>query len=41
VVSARLGHAGYSITADLYQHVQPHVDQAAADRVADHILGSR
>jgi integrase len=39
VVSARLGHSGYSITADLY--VTPHVDQAAADRVASHILGSR
>jgi integrase len=26
VVSARLGHSGYSITADLYVHVQPHVD---------------
>jgi hypothetical protein len=41
VICGRLGHSGYSITADLYQHVQPHVDQAAADRVASHILGSR
>ncbi len=40
VVSARLGHSGYSITADLYQHVQRHTDQAAADRVASHILDS-
>jgi integrase len=41
VVSARLGHSGYSITADLYTHVQPHVHQAAANRVASHILRSR
>lgn len=33
-VSARLGHAGISITADRYSHVLPAVDRDAAERVA-------
>jgi len=39
VVSDRLGHSSLSITADLYTHVRPEVDQAAADQVAALILG--
>lgn len=39
VVSGRLGHASVAITADLYQHVRPQVDQQAADKVAALILG--
>ena len=40
IVSDRLGHAQTSITADLYQHVFPEMDQAAADKVAGLILGN-
>jgi integrase len=39
VVGDRLGHSSISITADLYTHVRPEVDQAAADQVAALILG--
>ncbi|MCU1492831.1 MAG: Tyrosine recombinase XerC-like [Acidimicrobiaceae bacterium] len=39
VVSDRLGHSGMSITADLYTHVRPEIDQQAADQVAALILG--
>jgi integrase len=34
VVSERLGHRSISITADVYSHVRPEVDQALADEVA-------
>ncbi len=40
VVSERLGHSSYTITADLYTHVIERVDQDAADRTAAFILGS-
>src|SRR5271165_2082293 len=33
VMSERLGHASYSITADIYSHVSAAVDQAAAAKV--------
>jgi integrase len=39
VMSDRLGHSSIAITADLYTHVRPEVDQAAADQVAALILG--
>lgn len=34
VVSERLGHRSISITADVYSHVRPEVDQAVAENVA-------
>jgi integrase len=39
IMSARLGHANTAITADLYQHVLPSMDAAAADQVAAIIDG--
>lgn len=39
VMSGRLGHANTQITADLYQHVLPATDQAAADQIAAIIDG--
>jgi integrase len=41
VVSARLGHASTSITANLYQHVLPSMDERTANAVANLILGNR
>jgi integrase len=38
-MSERLGHATTAITSDLYQHVLPTMDAAAADAVADAIRG--
>jgi len=40
VMSERLGHANTAITSDLYQHVLPAMDAAAAATVAGLILGS-
>ncbi len=40
VMSERLGHASTAITADLYTHVLPTMDAAAAARVAGLILGA-
>jgi integrase len=40
VVSDRLGHSSISITGDIYSHVRAEVDQAAADQIADLILGA-
>jgi len=34
VVSHRLGHSSLAITSDLYTHVAPAVDRAAADAIA-------
>lgn len=34
IVSDRLGHAGISITADLYSHLAPGLDEDAASKVA-------
>jgi hypothetical protein len=39
VVSERLGHASTSITANLYQHVLPSMDERTANAVASLILG--
>jgi len=39
VMSERLGHATTAITSDLYQHVLPAMDAAAAAAVAARILG--
>ncbi len=39
VVSERLGHAAAACTLQVYSHVVPGMDQAAADSVADLILG--
>ena len=41
VVSERLGHASTSITANLYQHVLPSMDERTAIAVARLILGDR
>ena len=41
VVSERLGHASISITANLYQHVLPSMDERTANAVANLILGDR
>jgi integrase len=41
VVSERLGHASTSITANLYQHVLPSMDERTANAVASLILGER
>jgi len=41
VVSERLGHASTSITANLYQHVLPSMDERTANAVAGLILGDR
>jgi hypothetical protein len=41
VVSERLGHASTSITANLYQHVLPSMDERTANAVANLILGDR
>jgi integrase len=38
IVSEMLGHSTVSITLDLYSHVTPTMQQAAADRV-DELLG--
>lgn len=41
VASARLGHSGIGITADLYQHVASDIDADAAERVATTLQGLR
>jgi hypothetical protein len=41
VVSERLGHASTSITANLYQHVLPSMDERTANAVPNLILGNR
>jgi integrase len=38
VVSERLGHAGIAITLDLYSHVVPGLQQAAANKFDDIVL---
>jgi integrase len=40
VVSERPGHANFGITMDTYIHVMPHLDQEAANKVADLIFGN-
>lgn len=40
VVSDRAGHSSVAVTGDLYSHVRPVVDQAAADKIAALILGT-
>jgi integrase len=39
VLSSRLGHSSIGITGDTYQHVTKRLDQRAADRTANYILG--
>ena len=41
VVSERLRHASTSITANLYQHVLPSMDERTTNAVANLILGNR
>ena len=38
VVSERLGHANIGITLDIYSHVAPGLQQAAANRFDDIVL---
>ena len=40
-VSTRLGHSSIVITADLYAHVLPATDRAAAEKVAEMVLPLR
>ena len=40
IVSERLGHASIAITLDTYSHVLPTMQEDAAERVAQLILGS-
>lgn len=40
VMQERLGHSSISVTANMYSHVTPGLQQDAADRVADLTLGS-
>ena len=40
IVQERLGHAGIAITLDLYSHVAPGLQQAAANRFDDIILSN-
>jgi len=39
VVSERLGHSTTSITADIYQHVAPHMQEEAANKLGAMLLG--
>lgn len=39
VVSERLGQSTTSITADLHQHVAPHMQEEAADKLGAMLLG--
>jgi len=39
-ISERLRHAGIGITADLYTHLSPEVDRAAAEAGAALLQGS-
>ena len=39
IVSERLGHAGIAITLDLYSHVAPGLQQAAANKFDDIVMG--
>jgi integrase len=41
VLSRRLGHANTAITMNVYAHVMPGEDEAAADATAAAILGPR
>jgi hypothetical protein len=38
-ISERLRHAGISVTADRYAHMNPELERAAADAGAAFILG--
>jgi len=40
VVSEHVGHSSISITGDVYSHVRPEIDKAAAEKTAAYILGS-
>jgi len=40
VMQERLGHSSISVTGDLYSHVAPGLQRAAAQQVADQALGS-
>ncbi len=39
VVSDRLGHSAMAVTTDIYQHVIPDLDEAAAAKMADLVFG--
>ena len=40
VVQARLGHGSIRTTMDIYGHLMPGMDEAAADRLAAQLQGS-
>ena len=41
VVQERLGHANVGITLDTYSHVAPHLQEAAAERIAGLVFEER
>jgi integrase len=41
IVQERLGHSGIAITLDLYSHVAPGLQQAAANKFDDIVLPKR
>lgn len=41
IVQERLGHASIAITLDTYSHAIPALDEAAAEKVAGLIFGTR
>lgn len=40
IVSERLGHSTVSLTLDVYSHAVPHMQQDAADQIAQLIFGA-
>ncbi len=41
VVQERLGHYSITVTLDLYSHVLPNIQQAAAEQFGEHIFGTQ
>jgi integrase len=41
LVQERLGHAGIAITLDLYTHVAPGIQEAAALKFDDIVMGAK
>jgi integrase len=41
VVQERLGHAGIAITLDLYSHLAPGMQEAAAMKFDDIVIGAK
>lgn len=41
VVQERLGHYSISVTLDLYSHVLPNIQKAAAEQFGEQIFGNK